>query len=130
MSVDVRECWYCRYADFGWEKALRMTWGADAIPIRSFARKSGDSMNDEKRKPIRSPIFIRFNAALDTDRKLQDGMKGLAGQYDCLTEREYTEKTLELCRQAGFTLTDVELRQLLKQRLQLATDRLLCKNQI
>ena len=60
-----------------------------------------------------------FNMAVDGDKRLTDGLDGLAGRISDMTKEEYTEEMLLLFREAGIFLTGPELKKLLLLRRQM-----------
>ena len=82
----------------------------------------------KKNQSLHFEDAARFNWALDTNRKLRDGIAELAEQFPRLTEEEYIQRVLELFQRAGLELTGEELKMLLALRRE--TDRILLrKNQ-
>lgn len=65
----------------------------------------------------------RFNAVMDNNQRLNEGLLELAKRYGSLSEQEYIEEMLRLFREAGLDLTAEELQTLLKLRMK--TDQML-----
>lgn len=65
----------------------------------------------------------RFNAVMDHNQWLNEGLLELTKRYGSFTEQEYTEEMLRLFREAGLDLTPEELQTLLKLRMK--TDEIL-----
>ena len=81
----------------------------------------------KKKKPLHFEDTARFNWALDTNQELQDGMAKLAQEFPNLTEECYTQKILELFRNAGLELSVEDLKMLLALRRE--TDSMLLRKE-